>query len=572
MPEEIKEEDQKQSITDKDIMGFLALIADNTLNQKSDRDLKNEMIRELFAEAFEVDDATGTKKIGSKVLQQCLWRVMSKIKFLNFRIHITGESEDTERFATEGIRTIADRGNLIKCFRDKGGIFLNSFLYGDGYLMMGKAKNDKNPISFRVLNNEDVYVDNYAMGIRGTRPARKLCVIFGFSKEEAYAEWPELEEAGVFGRIPGTYQDEEKDKNKNREDVLEVCWAWDLNKKCHIIFAGSEAYELERYEEEEYPSIKNGEPFIPVFQFSCMPSADGFTNHGISDMIFQLAVVTRKLLNLEVGHLEENVYPVTLINAPQSRVDELVEKMAMAYKARAVGKKPFVAMEFDPNGGSQQIGTQSLTTQGLFNEWSAVWDRLSREFSRLGINIDDIERGSGYTRGQIIAEEQASNAFVLQMMEYNASETQELIECIIEAIKEYVTVKNKTPLNLTTRVMLEDGTSARLDTDITMGMLAKTLKDNNCFVITDSRTGAIPSDLMRSIQMEQQLSITQPGTPEYAQLWGRLAESRGLDLSQSATPQPVQEQQQAGNEVIPQQPAQTQRVLPQPVGTDLMPV
>lgn len=557
------------------ISKFLYLIADNTLSGKSEKDAKNEAIRALFRQGFEIQDPTGTMKIGSKVIQQAMWRVMSKIKFLDFAIHGTGKPEDVERLVTEGVRTVAERGGLASCFRDKQGVFWNSCMYGDGFLLMGQGENEENPVSYRVLRNEDVYYDNFASGVRGAHPANRMAAIFQFDKEEAYELWTELEENEIWGRIPGTFHGDERDAEKEDRDILEVCWGWKKAGKQYVIFAGSQCYEIENYEGEEYPFIKNNKPFIPIFQFLCQPSEDGFTNYGIGDMVYDLAVITRALLNMEVTHITENVLPVTLLNAPQAKVDELVEKMAAAQAARKQGKRPIVAMEFDPAGGQQSVAAQALLTQNLFNEWSAIWDRLYKELSRLGINLDDIERGSGITRGQVIAEEQASNAFVLQMMEYNTTDTHELIECTLDAITQFVSPKNKTQLNLTTRITLPDGSTTKLKTATTMGMLAQEIKDGNYFVLTDSRTGAIPSDLMKMIGYERQIAMTTPGSPEYNELYRRIARMRGIDM-EPTNPQGVGApgvQEGLDGQPVPTPPAaQTQRVLPGMTGKEVQPV
>jgi hypothetical protein len=563
--DEIKE---KAETVDSDIMPFLNMIADNTLDDKNRKDTKNEAIRSLFDEGFEIHDPTGTKKIGSKVLQQAMWRVMSKWKFLSCSLHCTGKDENTERIGTEGLYTVMERGGLGEAMRGKAGCAFNAFLYGDGFLFFGKGENDENPVNYRVLRNEDVYFDTFATGIRGNRPTNKLAVVYQFDKEEAYEMWPELEEAGVYGRIPGTFQSQDRQADKENEDCVEVCWGWNRMAKRYLIFAGTSCFKIDSYTDEEYSFIKNNKPYIPVFQFLCQPSADQPFNHGLGEMLYDLAVITRKLMNLEVGHLEENVYPITLINAPQNKVDELVEKMAMAYEARAKGGKPFVAMEFSPTGGQQSVGSQALLTQNLFNEWNVVWDRLYKEFSRLGINLDDIERGSGITRGQVIAEEEAGNAFVKQMGEYNGDTYKELIECSIDAVTEFVSPKNKTPLNLMTSIMLDDGTEVKPKIDLTMGMLSKTFKDGNWFVVTDLRSGYIPSDLTKMIHEERLLSMTPPGTPEYNRLYRQIAMRMGSDMKLS-TPEAPQAPQGAPTE---QTPAETQRKLPAMVGSVNTPV
>jgi len=511
---------------DDEVSIALRLISEN-YSFKETRDVKNEAIRKLFKEGFECSNPSGTRKIGSKVIQQCMWRVMSKVKFLDFQLQSSSRSEEAEAITTDGFRTVIDRGGLDSAFRDKGGVFFNSMFYGDAFLLMGKneRKNDQIPLNFRVLENEDVYGDNFCKGIRGVRPAQQLVVLYSFSEEEAYRMFPELKENKVFGRIPGSYQVEERDDERQESQTLEIAYAYNLNTTCYTIFAGSQTYILDQFKDKEYPFMKKKEPFIPVFQFLCIPSEQGFTNYGIGDMVYDLAVITRRLLNLQVGHTEENVHPLTLINAPNGKIDELVEKMAMAYKAREAGKKPFVAMEFDPNGGAQSVGAQALVTQNLVNEWKLVWETLYREIARMGIYLDDVDRGSGITRGQVIAEEEASNAFVTQMMEYNASETQDMVECILEGMKEYIKNSNKSPIDMVAKINDE-----KLKAPITLGMISKELKEGNYFVTVNSRTGSIPSDLMRMTQMQNQLQLTQPGSPEYNVLYKRLAIARGIDL------------------------------------------
>ena len=566
LKEQVESSIKENNIDSKAIQSFLFLIADNTLNDKSVRDSKNTLIRALFKEGFEAHDPSGTFKIGSKVIQQCLWRVMSKVKFLDYNLHATGKDESTERLSKEGLQTVMDRGNLSQAFRDKGGVFKSAFLYGDGFLFFGMGENDENPVSYRALRNEDVYADNFAFGVRGVRPANKMTVIYSYDKEEAYDLWPDLAENEIFGRIPGTYQDDERNMDREDKDILEVAWGYNRSTKTHVQFAGAQAHEIDEFSGEEYPFMKNDKAFIPVFQFICQPSADGFWNYGIGDMVFDLAVITRKLLNMEVTHLEENTLPMTLINAPAAKVDELVEKMAMANKARAHGKKPFVAMEFDPAGGQQSVAAQALITQNLFNEWQAVWDRLYNEISRLGINLDDVDRGSGFTATQIYAEEETANDFIRQMQEYNASETKELLECSIDAVTEFVSNGNKTELNLRTKITLPDQSTIKTDKKVTMGMLSKEFKTNNYFVEVNARQGVNKSDLMKITHLKEKFAITPPGTPEFAELYRLDSELRGLDINLVNQPEAVP----AGGGAASPAPTPTAPGIPNRVTPDVL--
>jgi len=108
----------------------------------------------------------------------------------------------------------------------------------------------------------------------------------------------------------------------------------------------------------------------------------------------------------------------------------------------------------------------------------------------------------------------------------------------MDAITEFVSTKNKTPLNLMTRITLPDQSTIKLDKNVTMGMLSQELKDNRYFVVVNARTGVDKSDLMKMTQLQNQLAITPPGTPEYAELYRRAAEIRGLDMTLQSQPVP----------------------------------
>jgi hypothetical protein len=243
------------------------------------------------------------------------------------------------------------------------------------------------------------------------------------------------------------------------------------------------------------------------------------------------------MLNLELAHAEKMVYPLTVFQTPAGKADELIHKMAMAYKARDAGKDPFIAMDFGANSGNA-MQTAPLVAQNLFNEWQAVWQTLGKELARLGVYIDDVDRGSGYTATQVYAEEDASSAFTKDIGEFNASETQELIECAVELIKDTVSETNKTKINMKTQLTNEDGSKTKLPT--TLGNLVTELKQGDYFVEVNSKTGSIPSNTMKLAHIERKISMTQPGTPEMAMLYKEHSAILGVDLKETNQPMPQQ--------------------------------
>ena len=114
----------------------------NDTKTKHDSELQD--IQDLFEEGFEIHDPSGNKKIYSKTLQQALWKVVNKMKFLDFTIHGTNRPWYMEKIVTDGVNTIADKGGMIRSLRDKNGTFFQAALYGDGFMHIGTDKNKKN--------------------------------------------------------------------------------------------------------------------------------------------------------------------------------------------------------------------------------------------------------------------------------------------------------------------------------------------------------------------------------------------------------------------------------------------
>ncbi len=74
----------------------------------------------------------------------------------------------------------------------------------------------------------------------------------------------------------------------------------------YTIFAGSACTVLEEYNGKDYPFIltkpnkKEGEAYIPVIHYYCMPSSEGFYNHGIGDALYTTLIQLLLLMFLKV--------------------------------------------------------------------------------------------------------------------------------------------------------------------------------------------------------------------------------------------------------------------------------
>jgi hypothetical protein len=559
-----------QESTGNDVLDRALDVISRNIDSKVEHDSDIDRIQKLFEAEFEVRDPKGTRKISSKILQQALWRTVNKMKFPDFQIHGTGRPEEIEKIVTEGVSTVATEGGLIRSLRDKQGTFWQAALYGDGFIQIGTDPNSEYPIQFSPISPSNLYIDSYATGFRSGgigKDVSECVVVYSMSPEEAKERYgkiyPKIKDAkGEIKRYTSMQKEQERTYEqdyKMDEDKVEIAFYYNIRKKEYMVFAGNENTVLDTQKGDKYPFVMNKKAYIPVSHLLFNPVSEGFWNVGIGQQLYDLAIVTRRLMNMAIGHLDENTYPITLVNMPKGEAASFFQKLQLAGEMREAGKKGIVALEYDPsNPGSERVQAESLLTQNLIGEWQIVFDRLDREIKRLGINLDDTGFAPNTTATQIVAEEENADAYVRQVMEYNASECQFLIELVMDFIKKFISKSDKTPLNLTTTIK-EDGVEVPLD-GITMGAVADELKKFNYFVKINSRSGVIPSNIMRSAQIMRQLQVTQPGTPAYTKLIGIMAGLNDLDIKEEEfnAPQP---------QALPEEALQTPEEMPAEIDT-----
>lgn len=536
-----------QNITDngadKAVMDSLEVIQNN-FSSRNVQDNIVDAIQGLFSEAFLVTDPKGTRKLCSQRLYQALWRTASRMKPLDFIIHGDSQGRDSvqhavvQKIVTAGVATVMDKGGYDSALRDKNGAFFDLLLYGDGLIQMGSDDtNKKIPIEFSNMTNKNVYTDNFATGIRMAgkgRSAQKITIIYSYSWDEYIKLYPKMKKKAGVGRIQrttSTFKDQQRtfDQEIVLENLIEEAHSYDLTTDTYVIYAGSGNTIREKFKGDKYPFKKDGKSYIPITQFICIPSSEGFWNYGIGHLLFKLAIVSRQLMNMEVNHISYNTNPIELISLSQGSAAKFFNRMKVAEQMQAQGKRGFVPMERsanDPNGAS--VTSQTLISQNLFNEWQQVFDRLDQEIRRLGINIDELDVGGSKTATEILALEENANSFVKQIMEWNASETQFMVEATMDMITEFVPKNSKIPINMTTK--LDIGGNLTRPEGITMGMVSEELKSRNWFVEVNARTGAIPSNALQIGRLSQVLPLAQPGSPAQIKITDSLAKAQGIDI------------------------------------------
>ena len=88
---------------------------------------------------------------------------------------------------------------------------------------------------------------------------------------------------------------------------------------------------------------------------------------------------------------------------------------------------------------------------------------------------------------------------------------------------------------------------------MTLGKLARELNSNKVFVKVNSRSGAIPSNVLQQTQVTRLLGSVQPGSPAYYKLLRQYAQlnDRDLALEDFEVAAPEQPDGQAEGQPIP---------------------
>lgn len=525
---------------------------------------KLRLIKELFELGFEVRDPNGTIKVTSKTLQSVIFRSVGKMKPLDFTVHGSGADEDTEKVMTDGIRTVMDEGNYLSCLRDKGGVFHQIPLFSDAFIQVGfDFEKSRYPVQFRTCSLSDVIVDSHCNDIRSPASGNscsEIVLIYRYSPAMFKMIYPGVKATGP---IPRSKVDGQLDKTVNQntvdQDEVEVAHYFNLGDPSYTVFAGSEMKVITEQKGKKYPYVLNDVPYIPVMHWKFFPSYEGFYNHGLGDVLYDLIKLSSACDNMAFGHATDNIYPINIINLPKSQAGEFFQKYITAQDQRAAGGKGWVVNELSVNDPTTPVNLASLQSPPITTEWERIINRLDQYITRLGFQLDAVDRGTTVTATQIIAEEENSDATIKQVMEYNASESKMAVDITMDMIRKLKTT-NDTPINLTTMLMNKDGDMERVD-DITLGMLAQELNKRKWFTVINARSGTYPSNVMRQAQISRMLQYTAPGTPAYNKLVYQLAQVNDRDLKMTDFAPPAPQMPEGMPEGQGAEPSQTDELM-----------
>jgi hypothetical protein len=540
-------------------------------------------IQSLFEAGFSVMNPAGTKKITSKLLLQILWKVVNKMKVPDFKIYKAGPfalktkpaevkadaatREAMEQIVTAGVATVMKEGKFIQCMRDKGGAFYKTALFGDCHVQVGYDEDRSDyPISFRVGSLSDVYMNNAATDIRdavGGLSADEVVIIYRYTIMQFNQLFPEWEGKVAKGDVPRAYRLRKQLEKTwfqtlyDGEEEIEVAYRIGID-KCMVVFAGPACTVIDRYEGDEeegedeaaespdeesqdvetlksgkkkpFPYIMDGKPYIPLLHFKFFPSSEGYYNYGIGHMVFDIAIVAAQMDNMAYSHAGDNIWPINFVNTPHKNASKLFNEILKAHEMRAAGGKGYVLSENQAGQGSG-VTIESFQTQPITGEWERAFGRLERQIERMGFKLDMPDLGANPNEMSLMAEQEATDAPIKQIIEFNASEFEMAVLFTMDAIKKFVADDDQTPLNST--VDLEIGGQQVPLRGISLGMVAQELRMNKYFVVVNARDGTTPSGVMQQAQITKTMSALQPGTPAWNKLSIKQARLNGQNISEA---------------------------------------
>jgi len=162
-----------------------------------------------------------------------------------------------------------------------------------------------------------------------------------------------------------------------------------------------------------------------------------------------------------------------------------------------------------------------------------------------------------------------------QVMENNASETKFMLECVLYMIEEFVSSKDKTPLDITHKIYDDEGGEIPAD-KMTLGLVRNAIKKYHWTIRVNDRSGANPSNVLQQAQITRTLQFAQPGTPAFYKLSAQLANINDRDVSMEdfmVPQQPAPPQGGAPQEIEEgQEPSQTDRLKVDPRSSEPEPI
>jgi hypothetical protein len=333
------------------------------------------------------------------------------------------------------------------------------------------------------------------------------------------------------------------------QDTIEVCHYTSIAKK-QVVFAGAACSILEKFEGKEFPYMMDNEAYLPLLWMRFFPSSEGLYDYGVGQMLYDLIILCARMNNMAYNHAGDNIYPITFVNSPNKGASKLFGEILKAHEMRANGGKGYVVSENQQGAGSG-VTLEQFQTPPITAEWERITNDLYREIERLGFKLDMPDLGSSPNEMSILSLQESTDAPIKQITEFNGPEYEMAIKMAMEALRQFVDVDDQTPINSMTDIETADAKFPMRG--IPLGWVAEELRQNKYFVVVNTKSGVVQSNVMEQTQLDRAMRTVTPGSPAWNKLSIKMAAMNGQNIKEEdlAMPQAPQVAPQGGESSMP---------------------
>lgn len=476
--------------------------AEGFKNQKTAECMK---IQKAYTEQFSLEQKGPKRALNGFLLFQALWKIVSKMKLLDFSIKSSSADAESVKTVENGVDYVLKNSGFIESFTEKAGVFFRGLLFGDGFVRIGAGSCER-PVRFESCSLNDLWLDPLACKLRsvgGSVDADEICFSFLYSLDEFKKLYPEAKEV-LIGRVPVADRDTDEEKN-----LIEVLHYYCKSAEKYLVLAGANAITLQEIIGNDYPfRDKNQQVYLPLLQFICFPSLRGVYNSGLGNLLYSLHIETRKLMNMAISAISNRVDPLYTITMKKSKIAEFRNWVYKALEAKSRGEMGIVPVEIDESGQAEYGQVRSIIGAELTSEFERLFDKYDQIVKRIGINLDEIATVQNDTARHAILREENANSFVRQIMEQNAEEFRFAIECILTSIRDFVP-----------------------HDDEKLGKVSELLNKYDFIVEVDSRSGAYPGHTVELARIDEMIKVLPTKSEAYKKALLSRAKLLGVDIS-----------------------------------------
>lgn len=591
----IKEPNNIKSNIDNEYIQEALNIIEKHSKAYPDRQTTLEALKEIDKAIFEVEEPKGRDKLPSGLPRQIINKIESQITIPSASYHcedLEGTLEDVITAVTRsGIEYILDEGGFEEAFLSKPAVVNDSFMYGDGFVMLTIDEEATIPVKFDNIDPSCIFVDPSATIMRSKRNGRgvqRLAVIMSYDYTKARAMFPKANFGkGEIPRYKTTTQEFIKTTNQSDEsddEKVEICYWWDIsdNKNpVYSIFAGSSCTLIEEHIGNAYPfTYTNDDPFIPVGQFITFRSSEGFYNYGILHVFYKYAKIRQQLINKLINQSLNNMSDINVLNVELGKEGLYIQKIREAKKIREKGEQPFII-----NDSGKEIAITQLQREEFNQSIEQLYSDLDREIKRWGIDLDSIREGNNATATQIRLEAEAQSEFIQNIVDLNTQFFEFIHIATMSLIKRYVSKSNKTKIPVKAEIerveyneageplgIMQDRNGQPIKENykgFTLGKLSEYLNKYTFRVEVNTKTGVVEKDTLKTARWSEMAQFAQTNPLLLKAVVTNMAKANNLTLDDSIW-QPAQPQGQIQQE--PMQETAQQPNLPQNILQPNLPI